>query len=437
MTFTLLHPREQLVDTMERIYNGGMTTLSGGNLSIKEDNGDVWITPAGVDKGKLTPQDIMLVHGDGRIEGAHQPSSELPFHLAIYAARPELRAIVHAHPPALVSFSIARKIPVTNIIPQAQRICGMVGYAPYALPGSDLLGENIAAVFAQGYNVILLENHGTVTGGSDLLEAFQRLETLDFCARTLMKAKGLGAVSTLTDAQLQPFDVRHNEWTEFVPRSHSSHERALRRQLTDIVHRAYDRQLMISTQGVASARIDASSFLITPTGIDRRSLHIEDLVLISNGQREQGKIPSRSLNLHQAIYAQHPGINCILLAQSPAVTAFAISSATFDTRTIPESYIQLRDVPVIPYGTQYQAPDQIAATVSAQTPVLLIQNDSVLTTGRDILQAFDRLEVAEYSARALIDTATIGPLVPISDQDVLDLEETFFPNLITTRLNGT
>jgi L-fuculose-phosphate aldolase len=233
MRFTLLHPREQLVNTIERIYNGGMTTLSGGNLSIKEDNGDVWITPAGVDKGKLAPQDIMLVRGDGRVVGPHKPSSELPFHLAIYTARPDLRAIVHAHPPALVSFSIARKIPDTNIIPQAQRICGMVGYAPYALPGSEKLGENIAAVFSAGYNVILLENHGIVTGGRDLLEAFQRLETLDFCARTLMKARGLGEVSTLIEAQLLPFDSRHNEWPEFVPNFHSSRERALRRQLTE------------------------------------------------------------------------------------------------------------------------------------------------------------------------------------------------------------
>jgi L-fuculose-phosphate aldolase len=129
---------------MNRIYHNGMTTLSGGNLSIKDDNGDIWITPAGVDKGKLTPKDMICVQADGTTQGPHKPSSELPFHRAIYRLRPDLSAIVHAHPPALVSFSIVRQVPDTRIIPQANRVCGPVGYAPYALPGSEALGDNIA-----------------------------------------------------------------------------------------------------------------------------------------------------------------------------------------------------------------------------------------------------------------------------------------------------
>lgn len=108
--------------------------------------------------------------------------------------RPDLRAIVHAHAPALVSFSIVRETPKTNIIPQAQRVCGLVGYAPYALPGSEALGTSIANTFAQGYNVVLLENHGIATGGPNLLTAFHRLETLDFCGRTQLKALGLGKI---------------------------------------------------------------------------------------------------------------------------------------------------------------------------------------------------------------------------------------------------
>lgn len=425
MRFHLLHPREQLVAIMRRIYHNGMTTLSGGNLSIKDINGDIWITPAGVDKGNLIPKDIMRIAPGGSVSGPHRPSSELPFHQAIYAQRPDLNAIVHAHPPALVSFSIARIVPSTNIIPQAQRVCGPVGYAPYALPGSAQLGANIAATFAQGFNVVLLENHGVATGGTHLLEAFQRLETLDFCARTLLHGHGLGAVSELSEEQLAPFDHSHHLLPEFVPELHTSRERELRTQIVDIVHRAYDRQLMISTEGVVSARVDDRSFLITPTGLDRRSLEIEDIVLIQDGKREQGKLPSRSIRLHQAIYDTHPHINCIMMAQSPAAMVYAISASRFDTKTIPESYILLRDIPVIPYGTQYTDPDGIAESISERVPVVLIQNDGILTTGASILQAFDRLEVAEFSAKSLIDTANIGDLVPIGPSEIRDLEEAF------------
>jgi len=425
MRFHLLHPRDQLVAIMERIYRNNMTTLSGGNLSIRDTNDDIWITPAGVDKGALTPKDIMCVQADGRIVGPHRPSSEYPFHRAIYARRPDLRAIVHAHPPALVSFSIMRETPVTDIIPQARRICGAVGYAPYALPGSEALGEVIAETFAQGYETVLLENHGIAAGGEDLRAAFQRLETLDFCARTLLQARGLGPVHRLSEEQIAYFDGRESLLPEFDPAEHTSPEREVRGRIVEIVHRACDRYLMISTEGVASARVDADSFIITPTGQDRRSMEIEDLVLIREGRRERGKHPSRSARLHQAIYEAHPEIGAILIAQPPHVMAFAIAGQPFDTRTIPESYILLRDIPLIPYGAQYRDPGRIAAALSGETPVMFVQNDCVLSVGGDVLQAFDRLEVAEFSAKSVLDILPLGKLVPIGDGEIEALKLKF------------
>ncbi|MBK8901717.1 MAG: class II aldolase/adducin family protein [Anaerolineaceae bacterium] len=425
MNFQLLHPRDQLVAIMNRIYHNGMTTLSGGNLSIKDDNGDIWITPSGIDKGKLTPKDMMCIRADGTVEGPHKPSSEFPFHRAIYRLRPDLNAIVHAHPPALVSFSIVRAVPDTRIVPQANRICGPVGYAPYALPGSERLGENIANTFAEGYNIVILENHGMAAAGATLLDAFHRLETLDFCARTLIRARTLGQVNTLAEPALNLFDHRHNLLPEFVPTVHTSRERELRQQIVEITARACHRHLMISTEGVVSARLDANSFLITPTGHDRLSLTIEDVVLVRQGVREAGKLPSRAVRLHEAIYARHPDINCVMTAQSPSATAYAITAAKFDSRTIPESFILLRDIPLIPFKTLYTQAEAIAEMVSLRTPVLLVQNDCVLTVGTDILNAFDRLEVAEYSARSLIDTAVLGSLVPIGDEEIHDLELAF------------
>jgi L-fuculose-phosphate aldolase len=423
--FNLLSPRQQLVQIMNRIYYGGMTTLSGGNLSIRDDEGNIWITPSGVDKGKLSATDMMCVTPDGDAHGLHQPSSELPFHRAIYNSRPDVRAIVHAHAPALVSFSIVRKIPDTSIIPQARRVCGRVGYAPYALPGSEVLGTNIANAFAQGFDAVLLENHGVVTAGETLLEAFQRLETLDFCARTQMYAQGLGAIQTLSDEQLSLFDHPHHLLPEFEPANHSSRERELREMMVDIVRRACQRQLMISTEGVVSTRLEHDTFLITPTDFDRANVQNQDIVLITNGQRETGKIPSRSVRLHQTIYQCHPHVQCIITAQAPYSTAYAIAETHMDTKTIPESYIMLVDVPKVAYGMPYTTPEVIANTLSAQTPVLLLQNDCVLTTGNSILQAFDRLEIAEFTARSLIETASIGKLISIGPNEVIDLKRAF------------
>jgi L-fuculose-phosphate aldolase len=336
-----------------------------------------------------------------------------------------LNAIVHAHPPALVSFSIVREVPDTRIIPQANRVCGPVGYAPYALPGSEALGENIAGTFAEGYNIVILENHGMAAAGGTLLDAFHRLETLDFCARTLIRARALGEIKVLSEPALNLFDQRHNQLPEFVPTTHSSRERELRRQIVEFTARACERHLMISTEGVVSARLDADSFLITPTGQDRLTLGVEDIVLIRNGVCEASKSPSRAVRLHHAIYACHPDIHSVMTAQCPNATAYAITDAKFDSRTIPESFILLRDIPLIPFRMLYTQVEQVAEMVSLRSPVLLVENDCVLAVGTDVANAFDRLEVAEYSARSLIDAAVLGPMIPIEDGEIRALETAF------------
>jgi L-fuculose-phosphate aldolase len=425
MNFALLPPRHQLVEILTRIYQQGLTTVSGGNLSIREPNGDIWITPAGLDKGTLTPEDIICVHSDGSITGRHNPSSELPFHQLIYQARPDMTALVHAHPSALVAFSIVRKVPNTLINPQSRAICGAVGYAPYAVPGTAQLGENIAAAFAEGYLSVLLENHGIVTGGDSLLAAFQRLETLEFCARINISASALGGFLTLTDDQVALFNHQDNLLPELAPQAHTSRELELRLQICRFVQRAYERHLMISTGGTVSARIQATTFLMTPYGFDRQYITPEDVVLIQDLQRETGKIPSRAVRLHHEIYRQHPEIHAIITAQPPHATTYSIVQHQFDTRTIPESYILLREMPVTPYGIQYQHPEELAAQVSPRVPVILMQNDAVLTTGKTLLEAFDRVEVAEFSAQALLNTLSIGKLVPIDDAEIENLKRRF------------
>ncbi|HBK32332.1 MAG TPA: aldolase, partial [Porphyromonadaceae bacterium] len=276
----LMHPVEQINMIMGRIYKSGMTTTSGGNISIRDKNGDIWITPSGVDKGSLTTKDIMCVKKDGTIIGLHKPSSEYPFHKAIYETRPELTAIIHAHPPALVAFSIAHVVPDTKIVPQAHSICGDIGFAPYGTPGSVDLGEKIARQFKdKRYKAVIMENHGVVLGGSDMMDAYQRFETLEFCCRTIVNAKRLGEVNYLTDEQVLkyvnhlPANVPH-----FVDIEYPSDERALRTEMVDIIRRACNQGLMISTYGTVSARWRDNDFLITPHNVARMDIVPGDIV---------------------------------------------------------------------------------------------------------------------------------------------------------------
>jgi ribulose-5-phosphate 4-epimerase/fuculose-1-phosphate aldolase len=422
-----LTPRDQILHAITRIYRHRMTTTSGGNLSIRDTDGSIWITPARVDKGRLRREDIVRVFEDGTVEGLHPPSSELPFHRAIYAARPDFRAIVHAHPVALVAFSICRRVPDTRLLPQAHRVCGAVGFAPYALPGSEALGQSLAAVFSSGFQNVVLENHGVATAGATLAEAFERFETLEFCARTIIRAALLGQARYLepdqADRPQRPI-VESDLPSDLSP---TSMEKELRRELAGFVRRAYRQRLMISTQGAFSARLlnEPDSFLITPHRRDRGTLRASDCVLIRDGKAEVGRRPSSSATNHRAIYAAHPKVNAVINAYPVNATAFAVTETTLDTRTIPESYIFLRDVNRIQFGAQYGDGAALAARLSLRQPAALLENDGVLVCGTSILDAFDRLEVLETTAEAMIDSRALGIMTPMSDAVIAELSQSF------------
>ncbi|MCD0462448.1 class II aldolase/adducin family protein [Roseiconus lacunae] len=416
-----IHPRDEIMRTMDRIYRYRMTTTSGGNISIRDSAGDIWISPARVDKGNLTRSDIVCVHEDGTTDGRHPPSSEFPFHKAIYDARPDIRSIVHAHPVALVAFSICRKLPDTRLFHQAHSVCGKVGFAPYACPGSQALGESIAETFSNGCDSVILENHGVVVGGDNLAAAFERFEAFEFAGKTLIKANQLGDVRFLDETQLNQAANRSVDFVSYEPNDATGCELELRKQLCDFVRRGCRQRLLISTEGSFSARVSEDSFLITPTQKDRELLQADDFVLVRGNEREGGKQASRAARAHQAVYKKHPGVHAIVFAHPVNATAFSVTDVPLDVRTIPESYVFLRDVQRVPYGIQYQDDGQIAEFVSASNPAAMLQNDGVLVTGSTVLDAFDRLEVLESTAEAVINAGAIGEVSAMSDQVIDEL----------------
>ena len=426
MNINYIHPSDQLVMFMQRIYDKGLTTTSGGNLSIMDDDGNIWITPASVDKGTLTRNDIICVKPDGTCVGPHKPSSELPFHAAVYKMRPDLKAVLHAHPPALVSFSIVRKCPDLDLVPSVRKICKEVQIATYAVPGSEQLGANIGQCFANGCDIVLLENHGVCIGAKDMFTAFQKFETLEYSANLEILASRIGRIHSLSDEAYLVTETRdHTKMDDFIPNSHSSEELAARRDMITLIHRSYRQGLFTATHGTYSVRLSDGSFLITPFGMDRAYLAEDDLVRVKAGMKELGKTPSRAVMLHQKIYDMHPDIHAILLAHPVHAMAFAVTDTKFDARTIPESYILLRDVKRLPYGEIYTKKTQTAEKFSESSPAVMVDNECVIVTGSTLLQAFDRLEVMESTAHSIINSMAVGSIVHISQEEVADLKVAF------------
>lgn len=427
-----MSPAEQIAYVITRIYRRGMTTLSGGNISMMDDNGDMWITPSGVDKGGLTPADIICVRADGSIHGPHRPSSEYPFHKALFATRPGARVVLHAHPPALVAFSIVHQMPDTKISPAIYDICGEIGFAVYDLPGSDILGSRIADEFRRkpAINAVIMENHGTVLCGMDMAEAYKRFETLEYCSRMLLGARALGGHNSFADEQLAAYAASERKAVQALAGGVVTADRTdavelLKEDICKFAARACQQELMSSALGTVSARIPGSDdFIITSPSALRWNLRPEDLAVVKDGKCCAGPQADPAAVMHAGIYRRYPTVNAIMNAAPPNLMSYAIAGRSFNVRTIPESWILLKDVPMLCAGSSYTAPQEIIGSLKVN-PSIMFAGEGILVTGNGLLHAFDRLEVAELSARSLIMAAPIGELCPINDAQVEELRIAF------------
>ncbi len=426
MKFFTLSPAEQIASVMRRVYDRGLTTATGGNISMLDDNGDIWITPKGFDKGSLTSEDIVCVHPDGTYAGKHEPSTEIFFHRATYRARPDFRAVVHAHPVFCIAFSLTRTLPRVDLLPDTLALCKNMRLSKYAMMGSAELGENLFAEFSKGADVVFLENHGVCVGGKHLLEAYQLFETIEYAAKHDLLTRKLGAPRALTAGQMQLWNARPTP----APQPLSNHtidtrEAGIREEMVQKLRRGCEHALITGATGVLSARVDAEAFLITPQGMDNALLEEGDLVLVRGGAAETGKQPATETPLHAAIYAQHADINAVFSAMPANVMAFAASEQRFETSTIPESFYMLRVVPTRPMEELVSTPETAAALFSAKTPIVLFQNSRIVTTGTSLFTAFDRMEVAEATAASILVAREAGQVIFLSGDEIQALKTTF------------
>jgi len=416
MNFELLHPADQLVEMMNRIYKYGMTTTSGGNLSIRDENGDIWITPSGVDKGSLTRDDIMQVKPDGSYIGKHKPSVEFPFHRDIYRCRPDINGVVHAHPPVLVGYSLLRRAPETRLLPEVWNTCGSVAQVPYNAPGTKELGENVSARFGEGFNTVLMANHGIACGAKNLHEAFVAFETITLSAQMQLDAMKLGTPRILSDEQLAA--ARENARFAADDMQPLPGEKEAREKMCVLARRCYDRKMLSTARGTISMRLPDDSMLILPAEKDRLHLKPEDVVRMQGDRAEAGKVPGELARLHMKIYATHPDVNAVIISQAPSIMAFAVSGEAFESRMISEGYIVLGDVQRKTNETGALDEEDIVNMLRPRKPVIVVDNRCAIAAGASLINAFDRMEVLEYSAAAVIAARGIGQPVCLTEAEI-------------------
>jgi L-fuculose-phosphate aldolase len=193
--------RREIVRVSRRLYERGLIAGGEGNVSARLPNGDVLVTPAGASKVDVLEEELVVVNPRGYVvAGSGRASSELGMHLRIYERRPDVGAVVHAHPPFATAFAVAGEDLMSPVLPEIVVLIGGVPLVPYATPGSPALAAAIEP-FLGLHDAFLMANHGATSFGSTLSIAHQRMESLEHAARILFSARALGRVTLLTNEQ--------------------------------------------------------------------------------------------------------------------------------------------------------------------------------------------------------------------------------------------
>ncbi|MGN6547139.1 MAG: class II aldolase/adducin family protein [Aureliella sp.] len=211
--------KQDICEIGRRIYNKGFAAANDGNITVRISENEVLCTPTMHSKGFLKPEDICLVDMTGKqLAGIKKRSSEALLHLEIYRQRPDIKSVVHCHPPHATAFAVAREPIPQCVLPEVEVFLGDVPITRYETPGGQAFADTILP-FVQKSNVIILANHGTVSFGEDVERAYWWTEILDAYCRILMLAKQLGTVNYLTEKEERELLALKDKWGFADPRN--------------------------------------------------------------------------------------------------------------------------------------------------------------------------------------------------------------------------
>ncbi len=209
MARTIDEYRQDIVEIGRLVWQKGWVAANDGNITIRLDENRILATPTGVSKGMMHPEDLIVCDMQGnKISGTKERTSEIAMHTTIYSLRPDVRSVVHAHPPVATGFAAAGKALDVALLPEVIIGLGCVPLAEYGLPGTPALTEGMLPYIPK-YDAILMGNHGAVCYGEDVYKAFFRMETVEHYARIALVADLLGGANLLPKAEVDKlFDAR-------------------------------------------------------------------------------------------------------------------------------------------------------------------------------------------------------------------------------------
>lgn len=196
--------RRDMIRWVSRVAEAGWVANHDGNATMRLPASRFLSTPTAMLKSEVREADLLILAADGRVlTGRHRPFSERVLHMAVYEARPDVGAVLHAHPPYATAFAVSGRTVNPCVIAEAVVSLGdHIPLVPYGMPGSQVLTDAVAAA-SQWYDALLLENHGVITMGRDLEQAYSRMELLEHLARIHHLAAPLGGARSVAEPDIE------------------------------------------------------------------------------------------------------------------------------------------------------------------------------------------------------------------------------------------
>lgn len=197
--------REQICDICHKMWQQGWVAANDGNISVKLPDGNFLATPTGISKSFITPEKLVIINSRGEVISGlpgYKPSSEIKMHIRCYRERPDVGAVVHAHPATATGFAVAGKSMDEYSMIETVIAIGSIPLTPYGTPSTDEVPDAITP-YLQDHDVMLLQNHGALTVGCDLITAYYRMETLELYAKISLVAHLLGGAKEIEKPQIE------------------------------------------------------------------------------------------------------------------------------------------------------------------------------------------------------------------------------------------
>jgi L-fuculose-phosphate aldolase len=370
----------------------------------------------------------------------------------------------------------------TRCLLSAWMTCGRVAFAPYFPPSSDKLASACTKMLSLA-DCVILQNHGVVTIGSSLQEAFDRFVTLENLAQTIINAIPIGIPQPLKESISDMKEQRNTKYQKFLrPVPQCPHaesccltriitgcEKETRTELCRFVKRAYQHNIFTSSSGSISIRVpslknanknDEISYLVTPTNVDREIIDPSNICFISNlhckqkccvtsvneeeetntyiakmtktvcfhpNQSHIDILPSHASEIHQTIYSMHPEVNCIIIAQPLNATAFCITGKELNAAGIPESHLVLGEVKTLPFECLEEGGIMLSKTLNLSKGIstILINGFGLLSVAATPLKAYVQVEVCESICSVMLTAMRRGPPALLSNDQVKEIDVIF------------